>query len=154
MQDTVWNEVPLEEIVEQFLDYRGRTPKKLSMEWGDGNIPALSANNVQMGKINFEKGTQYGSEALYQRWMSSGDCAKSDIIMTMEAPLGNIAQIPDDRKYILSQRVILLKTKKHLINNDFLLQRLTWETFKLNFKSKPLERQHKGFNELNLKRFL
>jgi type I restriction enzyme S subunit len=128
MSNFHWVEAPLEDIVESIIDFRGRTPKKLSMEWG-GDIPALSANNVQMGKINLEKGTQYGSEELYRRWMSSGDCAKGDIVLTMEAPLGNVAQIPDNQKYILSQRVILLKTKRQLIDNDFLLQRLLWGSF-------------------------
>ena len=46
--------------------------------------------------------------------MNKGECEVKDVIMTMEAPLGNIAQIPDEKKYILSQRVILLKLKINL----------------------------------------
>ena len=81
------------------------------MDWGGGDILALSANNVQMGQIDAEREAYYGSDDLYQRWMTQGDCERGDVLVTMEAPLGNVAQIPDDKKYILSQRVLLIKPK-------------------------------------------
>jgi type I restriction enzyme S subunit len=37
----------------------------------------------------------------------------------MEAPLGNVAQITDDRRYILSQRVVLFKVKQLIESNYF-----------------------------------
>jgi len=46
----------------------------------------------------------------------------------MEAPLGNVAQIPDSRKYILSQRVLLIKTKDWLLR-DFLAHYLKGSFF-------------------------
>jgi len=116
-EDWVVHEV--EQVVSEIVDFRGKTPRKLGMKWG-GDIPALSANNVEMGKINLEKETYYGSEPLYQKWMNQGDVRKGDIIMTMEAPLGNVAQIPDDRKYILSQRVVLLRTQEQMMDDNFL----------------------------------
>lgn len=122
------------------------------MNWGGGEIPALSANNVQMGRINLEKGTQYGSEALYQRWMTSGDCTKGDLVMTMEAPLGNVAQIPDNQKYILSQRVILLKTRRHLVTNDFLFQRLSWHQFQATLKEHATGTTAQGIQRAKLEK--
>ncbi len=128
----VWN---IEEIIDNIIDFRGKTPLKIGMTWGGGDIPALSANNVEMGKINLEKETNYGSEALYKKWMNKGDTKKGDIIITMEAPLGNIAQIPDNKKYILSQRVLLFKTKKYLIYNDFFKNFLLSDLFQNRLKS-------------------
>jgi type I restriction enzyme S subunit len=117
---TNWSSYQLQEIIDDTLDFRGKTPRKLGMEWGNGDIPALSANNVEMGRINLYKETYYASEKLDQKWMNKGDVKKGDIIITMEAPLGNIAQIPDNRRYILSQRVLLIKTKENLIHNGFI----------------------------------
>ncbi len=114
-----WEVKAIGEIVDKFIDYRGVTPKKLGMSWGGGNILALSANNVQRGYIDYKKEAYCGSEDLYKRWMRDGDCSKGDILLTMEAPLGNVAYIPDNKKYILSQRTILLKTSK-IIESDFL----------------------------------
>ena len=104
-----WDLVPLGKSVEKIIDFRGRTPKKLGMDWGNGNIPALSANNVKKGHIDFSKECYLGSDALYDVWMNKGPTQKDDIVFTMEAPLGNSALVPDDSKYILSQRVILLR---------------------------------------------
>lgn len=114
-----WDTLPLEKSFELLIDFRGKTPKKIGMEWGGGNIPALSANNVEMGRINFGKGTYYGSEALFDVWMTNGVPDQGDTIMTMEAPLGNVAQIPDNKKYILSQRVILIRPDPQLFEKDF-----------------------------------
>jgi type I restriction enzyme S subunit len=114
-----WELSPFRQIVASYIDYRGRTPRKLGLEWGGGDILALSANNVEMGKINQDKEAYFGSEALYRKWMLQGDCEKGDVLLTMEAPLGNVAQIPDSRRYILSQRVLLIKPKAS-VQHDFL----------------------------------
>jgi type I restriction enzyme S subunit len=100
------------------------------MDWGGGDIRALSANNVQMGYIDFDKDAHVGSEALYRKWMNRGDCEKGDVLFTTEAPLGNVAQIPDDKKYILSQRTILLKNDRNKSHADYLCQL---------FQSKPFQ---------------
>jgi type I restriction enzyme S subunit len=115
-----WIVYTLDDLIEKYLDFRGKTPLKLGMNWGGGDIRALSANNVQMGAVNFDKECYYGSIDLYNKWMNKGDCEKGDVLMTMEAPLGNVAQVPDDKKYILSQRTILLKNKRVKIIKDFM----------------------------------
>lgn len=123
-----WTVVPLGELIEKLMDFRGRTPKKLGMNWGDGVIPALSANNVRMGYIDFERECYLGSEELYAAWMVQGDTRKNDLVFTMEAPLGNVALIPDDRKYILSQRVVLLRANQR-IKHSYMFQYLRSNTF-------------------------
>jgi type I restriction enzyme S subunit len=104
-----WVSLTFKDGVAFYIDYRGRTPRKLGMSWGGGDILALSANNVQMGRIDPEKEPTFGSDSLYQKWMCQGHCECGDILLTMEAPLGNVARVPDSRKYILSQRVILVR---------------------------------------------
>lgn len=124
-----WRSKPLADLLALTLDFRGKTPKKLGMEWGGGDIPALSANNVEMGRINFSKECYLASEALYRKWMNKGDSQAGDILITTEAPLGNVAQIPDDRRYILSQRIVLLRANQIEICNDYLSHYLTSEVF-------------------------
>ena len=114
-----WDLAPFTDAVELYIDYRGRTPRKLGLSWGGGDVLALSANNVLMGRIDPDKDPCYGSEELYRRWMVQGDCMPGDILLTMEAPLGNVAQIPDSARYILSQRVLLIRPKDRL-DRDFL----------------------------------
>ena len=47
----------------------------------------------------------------------------------MEAPLGNAASIPDNRKYILSQRTILLQIDRENFSPSLILQILLSERF-------------------------
>ena len=114
-----WEVMPFVRAVQSYIDYRGRTPRKLGLSWGGGDILALSANNVQMGRIDYDKGAYYGSDELYRKWMVQGECEPGDVLLTMEAPLGNVTQVPDSKKYILSQRVLLIKPKTWLLR-DFL----------------------------------
>ncbi len=123
-----WTVAPLGELIEKLMDFRGRTPKKLGMDWGGGVIPALSANNVRMGYIDFDRECYLGSDELYAAWMVQGDTRKNDLVFTMEAPLGNVAVIPDDRKYILSQRVVLLRANQR-VKHSYLFQYLRSDTF-------------------------
>jgi type I restriction enzyme S subunit len=116
-------------ISRQIIDYRGRTPKKLGMEWGGGDIPALSAGNVKKGFVDFSEECYFGSAELYRRWMTKGDVAKDDILFTTEAPLGNAALVPDDRRYILSQRTILLQVDQQRASSTFLFQMILSDGF-------------------------
>jgi len=52
--------------------------------------------------------------------MSGNELHKGQVLFTTEAPMGNVAQVPDDQKYILSQRTIAFEVTPHLIKEDFL----------------------------------
>ena len=112
------------DLFRDVLDFRGRTPKKLGMEWGGGDIVSLSANNVKNGFIDYSAECYLASEELHYRWMGGTNLEKGDIVFTMEAPLGKALLIPDHRKYVLSQRVVAFKTKSDVVN-AFLIQ-LIW----------------------------
>ncbi len=145
-----FSKITLGDVCEQVVDFRGRTPKKLGLSWGGGGIPALSANNVQMGTIDFTKECYLGSEQLYRRWMTKGDCRKGDIIFTTEAPLGNVAQIPDNNKYILSQRVILLRPDQSKANECYLAQYMRSSLFQRALLSKASGSTAKGIQQKQL----
>jgi type I restriction enzyme S subunit len=116
------------DLLDAVLDFRGRTPQKLGMEWGNGSIISLSANNVKNGFIDYKAECYLGSEELYSRWMGGVNLEKGDIVFTMEAPMGNALLVPDSRKYILSQRVVAFKTNDQ-VDNPFLVQLIWGEGF-------------------------
>lgn len=104
----------------KIIDFRGRTPKKLGMNWSESGYPALSALNVKDGYIDFSQDIHFGSPELYEKWMTGNELHCGQVIFTTEAPMGNVAQIPDDRKYILSQRTIAFEVNPSLLTEDFL----------------------------------
>ena len=106
--------------ISQIIDFRGRTPKKLGMDWSKEGYLALSALNVKNGYIDKTIESHFGDEELYNKWMFGKELQKNQVIFTTEAPMGNVAQIPDENKYILSQRTIAFKVNDSKIIDDFL----------------------------------
>ena len=115
-----WKKKKLIDTIKKIIDFRGRTPKKLGMNWSTTGYLALSALNVKNGYIDYSKDKYYGNDDLYNKWMNGNDLYKGQVIFTTEAPMGNIVQIPDNNKYILSQRVIAFCVKNDAITDSFL----------------------------------
>ncbi|WP_134144445.1 restriction endonuclease subunit S [Lactiplantibacillus plantarum] len=115
-----WEERKFFESIASTIDFRGRTPKKLGMDWSESGYLALSALNVKNGYIDPLADAHYGDENLYKKWMSGKELKKGQVLFTTEAPMGNVAQVPDNNGYILSQRTVAFETKEDMMTNDFL----------------------------------
>lgn len=115
-----WGQSYLLDNVKKIIDFRGRTPKKLGLSWSEDGYLALSALNVKNGYIDYTVEPHYGDEELYYKWMFGNELKKNQVIFTTEAPMGNVAQVPDNKGYILSQRVIVFDCYEDKISNDFL----------------------------------
>ena len=115
-----WEQRKLMSIIRNIIDFRGRTPKKLGLDWSDNGYLALSALNVKNGYIDFSQDAHYGNQELYDRWMSGKELYKNQVLFTTEAPMGNVAQVPDNKGYILSQRTIAFEVNEEYIIDDFL----------------------------------
>ncbi|WP_330925750.1 restriction endonuclease subunit S [Candidatus Sororendozoicomonas aggregata] len=115
-----WKEKKILDDIVRIIDFRGRTPKKLGLDWSSSGYLALSALNVKNGHIDFSSTANFGNETLYNKWMKGSDLHKNQVLFTTEAPMGNVAQIPDDQKYILSQRTIAFEVSHNILSEDFL----------------------------------
>ena len=115
-----WEQRKLLDNIKKITDFRGRTPKKLSMDWSDDGYLALSALNVKDGYIDFSQDVHYGNQELYDKWMTGNELHKGQVLFTTEAPMGNVAQVPDNRQYILSQRTIAFDVFEDKMTEDFL----------------------------------
>jgi type I restriction enzyme S subunit len=146
-----WAVKKFNDVIPDIWDFRGRTPLKLGLTWGHGNIPSLSANNVKRGYIDLKLDSHLGSNELYSKWMNKGDLEKNDLIFTMEAPLGHVALVPDNKKYILSQRVVAFKIDKDISNNFFMYHYLLSSIFQGKLKLIGTGSTAKGVNQKALK---
>lgn len=115
-----WEQRKLLSCIQKITDFRGRTPKKLGMDWSESGYLALSALNVKDGYIDFSQDVHYGDQVLYDKWMSGNELHKGQVLFTTEAPMGNVAQVPDNKRYILSQRTIAFDVKADIITENFL----------------------------------
>ena len=105
--------VPLRRLA-RFIDYRGATPEK-----APEGVPLVTAANVKNGRIDLEAEPQFLSPSVYSEWMRRGFPKPGDVLMTTEAPLGEVAQV-DDPMIGLAQRVILLQIDAERVNSTYL----------------------------------
>ena len=99
-------------LLEELIDYRGKTPVKTT-----SGIPLVTAKIIKNGVIN--EFTEFIAESDYDRWMVRGFPKSGDVVLTTEAPLGEVAQL-DDKKIALAQRVVCLRGKSNLLDNTYL----------------------------------
>ncbi|MBV5284056.1 MAG: restriction endonuclease subunit S [Paludibacter sp.] len=106
-----WKEYKLKEVV-SFIDYRGKTPNKKTF-----GVPLITAKIVKNGVI--QEPTEFISFEDYKGWMTRGFPQVGDVVMTTEAPLGEVAQIKD-ASFALAQRIITMRGKEGLLNSGYL----------------------------------
>ncbi len=107
-----WKEYKLREVIDQFIDYRGKTPPKT-----DSGIPLITAKIIKGGRIL--EPNEFIAKEYYEQWMTRGYPEINDVILTTEAPLGEVALLKN-KNVVLAQRIITLRGKKELCDNAFL----------------------------------
>ena len=107
-----WQTFNLEDVLEALIDYRGKTPQKTS-----SGIPLITAKIVKNGFI--QEPDEFIAEEAYDEWMVRGLPQVGDVVLTTEAPLGEVAQIRDNR-VALAQRIVTLRGKRGVLDNGYL----------------------------------
>src|SRR6266699_5690546 len=103
----------IREVTEKLIDYRGKTPAKTA-----SGIKLITAKVIKDGFI-VEGDHEYIAAGQYDGWMRRGLPQQWDILITTEAPLGEVAQLRTLEKVALAQRVILLRGNSSIIDQDY-----------------------------------
>jgi type I restriction enzyme, S subunit len=125
-----WNTKKLNEVT-TYVDYRGKSPQK-----SESGIFLVTAKNIKKGFIDYESSKEYVLEEDYQEIMKRGKPQIGDVLLTTEAPLGNVAQI-DNENIALAQRVIKFSGKDNL-DNTFLKHYFLSDKFQNLLESKAI----------------
>jgi len=123
-----WKEQKIIEIAD-YVDYRGKTPRKT-----EEGIFLITAKNVKMGTLDYKVSQEFIAIEDFESVMSRGKAEIGDVLITTEAPLGNVAQI-DREDVALAQRVIKYRGMNGILNNDFLTQKFLTNTFQATLGS-------------------
>ena len=110
-----------------YVDYRGKTPVKT-----ETGTFLITAKNVKKGYIDYNCSKEYVEASQYNAIMHRGLPKVGDVLVTTEAPCGNVAQI-DNANVALAQRIIKYRGND-LINNDFLKYELLSDYFQTELK--------------------
>lgn len=111
---------PLEELVEDILDRRGVTPTKLGGEFVSSGHRVISAKLIKGGRIVLDADEpRFVNSEMYARWMKT-PLKCGDVIMTSEAPLGELAYLDESADWVLGQRLFAIRPRKGVIRGRFL----------------------------------
>jgi type I restriction enzyme S subunit len=117
---TDWSFEPIGTLLDEIIDYRGKTPPKSA-----AGIPLISAANVKRGRVVLAD-PEFISPNDYKSWTRRGFTQPGDVLITTEAPAGEVAPYPREGTYQISRRVMALRPNKAKLDPDFLLYALLW----------------------------
>lgn len=87
--------------------------------YSKSGIHLIRTSNIKNGKINFN-GFKYVTEEIYKKWSSRCFPEPDDIIITREAPMGEVCIIPQNAKICLGQRTMLIRMVPKTLIKEYL----------------------------------
>lgn len=109
----------LGDVLDLVIDHRGKTPKKLGGDFEDSGVPVVSAIHIKGGQIKWDERERFVSFEMYKKWMPQ-KLQKGDLLLTSEAPLGELALVSNDEPLVLSQRLFALRAKHGVLEGKYL----------------------------------
>ena len=104
----------LNEICELIIDCEHKTAP--TQESGH---PSIRTPNIGRGYFILENVNRVSQET-YEQWTKRAIPQAGDLIMAREAPVGNVALIPEGLKPCLGQRTLLIRPDKNKVNPAYL----------------------------------
>ena len=141
-----WPVLPLADCLDALIDYRGKTPEKT-----DSGIPLITAKIIKAGRI--ETPTEFIAFDNYDTWMRRGIPQAGDVVLTVEAPLGEVAQLGPE-KIALAQRVVTLRGKQGLLDSTYLRYLLQSDETQAQLKSRATGTTVLGIKQSELRKVM
>jgi type I restriction enzyme, S subunit len=124
-----WKTGKISAVCETIVDCVNRTAPIVDYETP---YKMIRTTNVRNGKVSL-KSTRFVEEEVFHRWNRRLYPQQGDVILTREAPVGEVGIINSSDKVFLGQRLMLYRANKALMTPNFLLHQ---------FQSKYLQHQY------------
>jgi type I restriction enzyme, S subunit len=119
-RESGWESVQIDEVCESIMDCVNKTARKI-----DGPTPfkMIRTTNVRNGRIDLGS-VNYVTEDVYRIWTRRQVPKRGDVILTREAPMGEVGMLLSDDNVFLGQRLVSYRANPTKLNNRFLLYAL------------------------------
>jgi type I restriction enzyme, S subunit len=112
-----WPEVTVSEVCDQIIDCVNKTAPTVT---GPTPYKMIRTTNVRGGWVETQN-VKYVDEEVYRRWTRRGEPRPGDVILTREAPLGEVGMIRSSEPILLGQRLVMYRADPSKLDNRFLL---------------------------------
>ena len=112
-----WVEYEVSELCELIVDCVNKTAPKVDYETP---YKMLRTTNVRYGVVDTQN-CKYVEEHVFEKWTRRSEVLKGDILLTREAPIGEVGRITVDDNLFLGQRLMQYRVNPSLLDSRFLL---------------------------------
>ena len=116
-----WKRVPIKEVCHSIIDCVNKTAPVVDYETP---YKMIRTSNVRNGKIN-TLDVRYVIKETYEQWTRRGAPLKGDVILTREAPVGEVGLLENAEGIFLGQRLMMYRANKKIADNYFLFYSLS-----------------------------
>jgi type I restriction enzyme, S subunit len=112
-----WAAVPIKDVCESIIDCVNKTAPTV-----DHQTPykMIRTTNVRDGWINLDE-VNYVDAEIFARWNRRATPRPGDVILTREAPLGEVGMLRGADHVFLGQRLVMYRADPSKLDNRFLL---------------------------------
>ncbi|MDD2310634.1 MAG: restriction endonuclease subunit S [Desulfuromonadaceae bacterium] len=115
-----WKKEEISNLCEYAIDCVNKTAPTVETETP---YLMLRTSNIRGGRISLN-GTKCVTEEVYLNWTRRLVPQKGDVILTREAPVGEVGMIEGDEKIFLGQRLFHYRVNKTVLSPEYLLHSL------------------------------
>ena len=112
-----WKRLRIEEACESIMDCVNKTAPKVE---GPTPFKMIRTTNVRNGQVNLES-VYYVTEEVFRIWTRRQVPKYGDVILTREAPMGEVGMLLSYDHVFLGQRLVSYRVDPAILDNRFLL---------------------------------
>jgi len=110
-----WKTERLFDLCEQIADCPHSTPL-----WTNSGVIVLRNQNIRRGRLDLSS-PSYTDEANYEQRSRRARLRAGDLVITREAPMGEVCMVPENLRCCLGQRMVMLRPDPMKCDSRFLL---------------------------------
>ena len=123
-----WELAPLSQLCEQIADCPHSTPL-----WTDSGVIVLRNQNIRNGRLDLSS-PSFTDEAHFEQRSRRATLKAGDLVLTREAPMGEVCMIPENLRCCLGQRMVMLRPDPQKCDSRFLLYSIQSEAVQHEIK--------------------
>ncbi len=112
-----WQEQKIEDACESIIDCINKTAPIIDEP---SPFKMIRTTNIRNGFVNLDS-VKYVTEETYYKWTRRQIPKRGDVLLTREAPMGEVGMLLTDDHVFLGQRIVSYRTDSNKLNNKFLL---------------------------------
>lgn len=115
-----WQICPANSVCAEIVDCLNKTAPTVE---GDTGFRMIRTTNVRHGRVDVED-TRFVEEAVFNKWTRRALPRRGDVILSREAPLGEVGMLRSDAKAFLGQRTMLYRADPKKLDQHYLFYQM------------------------------